>query len=159
VPSKKVPVVRPRALSSEQREAATKQLERKFEGSDALTYGRTIVQTSSSLTAQALGLPDNDPRYIQRAGRVLGDGSRRGARLLRKMTINIPAARGMALEEHARATRESMSDTVDRALAAIGIGVEPPAAQTSRGPAYRTKKPTGKPAAKKKAVAKKKGRA
>jgi hypothetical protein len=60
---------------------------------------------------------------IERPGRVLADGSRRGARTLRRMTCYLDPELGRRLRAHALDRGQSMSDVIAEALDAyLGRG-------------------------------------
>lgn len=95
-----------------------------------------------------------------RVGRILKDGSRRGSRVVRPLSIYLSPARAEALEIEAIRRRMARGDIIDLALANLGIGVEPltnaghtgKRAATTRQRAAK-KKPAKKAAKKKRAAA------
>jgi hypothetical protein len=81
--------------------------------SDVVTPDSSDARTSESSGASI-------PRrgIVSRPGRVLADGSRRGARDARKLTLYVPPDLGVELDVHAARTGKTLSDIAAEAFAA-----------------------------------------
>lgn len=77
---------------------------------------RPTVQSTDRPVDPTIGLP-----LVRRRGRILADGSRRGAGIAAKLTAYLPPERARALEQRATAERKTLSELVDEALEAYGI--------------------------------------
>lgn len=91
---------------------------------EALVARLTAQENPPSLTLAAplpkssTVAPKADRRNVERVGRVLGDGSRRGARTVRRLTVYLGASLGQRLELYSATTGDQKSDVVERAVAA-----------------------------------------
>lgn len=91
---------------------------------DSRAEGRRAQENPPSLTLAAplpkssTVAPKADRRNVERVGRVLGDGSRRGARTVRRLTVYLGASLGQRLELYSATTGDQKSDVVERAVAA-----------------------------------------
>lgn len=79
-----------------------------------LTLAAPLPKASTMTTAA----PKADRRNVERVGRVLGDGSRRGARTVRRLTVYLPADLAHRLELESAMTGDQKSELVERALSA-----------------------------------------
>lgn len=75
----------------------------------------------TEFTAPAAGLVESSSSrsLVARVGRPLGDGSRKGARTLRRMTVYLQPERASQLAVRCAQTGENMSDVIERALVAF----------------------------------------
>ncbi len=82
---------------------------------------REVVESASPTAAATMGAtPSASPNsrsLVERVGRPLGNGSRKGARTLRRMTVYLQPERASQLAVRCAQTGENMSDVIERALA------------------------------------------
>lgn len=74
------------------------------------------VEASSPPDVQTSERPA--PGLVQRRGRILADGSRRGARTLRRTTVYLPPELAQRLTVHSASTGRQLSELVAEAVAA-----------------------------------------
>lgn len=99
-----------RAQSSpEAVEAFLKRQEARAKGTGPLASERSDVQTPSEAQERPKGL-------VERKGRALATGERRGARQLRRMTVYLEPELAQRLAIHSAGTGSTLSDIIGEAL-------------------------------------------
>jgi hypothetical protein len=68
------------------------------------------------LSALPVYEPPDDRRFVVRKGRICGDGTRRGARLMRRMTLYMEPATFEELEAYCLAEDVGLSETIETAV-------------------------------------------
>jgi hypothetical protein len=82
----------------------------------------TLQRTSGDTQARRNVLTDpRDRRLVIRPGRILADGTRRGAKVVRRINAEISPEVGEALDEYAQATRKTIGEVIESALEKMGI--------------------------------------